>query len=69
MTTWISRRQKGYNNLDFNEARNDGMAVASAGPYASFAPYSRQITMPAPHHSIFYKPDALPNAQPTVSRH
>jgi len=45
------------------------MAVASAGPHASFAPYSRQITMPAPHHSIFYKPDVLPNAQPTVSRH
>jgi len=25
--------------------------------------------MPAPHHSIFYKPDALPDAQPTVSKH
>jgi len=22
----------------------------------------RQITMPAPHHSIFYRPDALPDA-------
>jgi len=21
---------------------------------------SRQITMPAPHHSVFYRPDALP---------
>ena len=30
---------------------------------------SRQITMPAPHHSIFYRPDALPAAQPTVSKH
>ena len=39
------------------------MAVASAGPYAS-APRSRQITMPAPHHSVFYRPDALPAAQP-----
>ena len=29
------------------------------------APRSRQITMPAPHHSIFYRPDALlpPNQQ------
>jgi len=34
-----------------------------------FAPHSRQITMPAPHHSIFYKLDALPGAQPTVSKH
>ena len=30
------------------------------------APRSRQITMPAPHHSVFYTPDALPAAQPTV---
>jgi len=27
----------------------------------------RQITKPAPHHSNFYRPDALPDAQPTVS--
>ena len=26
------------------------------------APSSRQITMPAPHHSLFYRPDALPTA-------
>ena len=33
------------------------------------APCSRQITTPAPHHSVFYRPDALPAAQPTVSQH
>ena len=33
------------------------------------APSSRQITMPAPHHSGFYRPDALPAAQPTASKH
>ena len=33
------------------------------------APRSRQITTPTPHHSIFYRPDALPDTQPTVSRH
>jgi len=32
------------------------------------APHSRQITTPTPHHSIFYRPDALPDAQPTVSK-
>ena len=30
---------------------------------------SRQITMPAPHHSVFYRPDGLPVAQPTASKH
>ena len=30
-------------------------------------PRSRQITTPAPHHSVFYRPDALPAAQPTAS--
>ena len=30
---------------------------------------SRQITTPATHHSVFYRPDALPAAQPTVSKH
>jgi len=29
------------------------------------APCSRQTTTPAPYHSVFYRPDALPAAQPT----
>jgi len=33
------------------------------------APCSRQITMPASHHSVFSMPDALPATQPTVSKH
>jgi len=33
------------------------------------APRSRQITTRAPHQSVFYRPDALPVAQPTVSKH
>jgi len=32
------------------------------------APRSRQTTTPAPHH-CFYRPDALPAAQPTASKH
>ena len=35
--------------------------------YKQSAPRSRQITTPIPHHSIFYRPDALPDAQPTAS--
>ena len=39
------------------------MAAASAGPYASLhlAP-----DRPAPHHSVLYRPDAIPVAQPTA---
>ena len=33
------------------------------------APRSRQITMPAPHHLVFYRLDALPATQPTASKH
>ena len=33
------------------------------------APRSRQITTPAPHHSSFYRPDDLPDTQPTASKH
>ena len=32
-------------------------------------PRSRQITTPVPHRSVFYRPDALPAAQPTASKH
>jgi len=42
--------------LDFNEARDDGVAVASTGPYANhllFALESRQITIPVPQRSVF----------------
>jgi len=30
---------------------------------------SRQTKTPAPHHSVFYRPDALSATQPTVSKH
>ena len=33
------------------------------------APRSRQITTLAPHYSVFYRLDALPATQPTVSKH
>jgi len=49
-TTWVSRTRK-VNLLDFTGARDDRVAVASAGPL--FAPCSRQITTPVPHHSVF----------------
>ena len=33
------------------------------------ASWSRQISMQAPHRSVFYRPDALPATQPTASKH
>jgi len=34
-TTWVSQHQKGRTILDFNRERDDGVAMASAGPYAN----------------------------------
>ena len=31
--------------------------------------WSREIAVPAPHHSVFYRLDALPAAQPTATKH
>jgi len=35
MTTWVSRYQKGRTICGFNETRDGGVAVASAGSYAN----------------------------------
>jgi len=66
-TTRVSRYQKGKTNLDFTEARDsewqwhqlDHMQVCTS------LHYSRQITMPATHHSVFtgWVPFLLPNQQ------
>ena len=61
----MSRYQKAKTNLDFTEARDSGISWA----ICKSAPCSRQITTPATHHSVFYRPDALLAAQPTVSKH
>jgi len=71
-TPWVSRYQKGKTSLDLNEARDDGVLRCSGISWTICkqpAPHSRQITTPTPHHSIFYRPDSLPNAQPTVSKY
>ena len=65
-TTWVSRHQKGKTNLDFTEARDSEWQWHQLG---HMQVCTKQITMPAPHHSVFYRPDALPAAQPTVSKH
>ena len=68
MTTRMSRYQKEKTNLDFTEARDSEWQWHQLAVCKS-VPRSSQITTPAPHHSVFYGPDALPAAQPTASKH
>jgi len=70
-TAWVSPRQKGQTSLDFiNEARDDGMAVASAGPSQIIC-----TSLKTDHHgstsslNFYCRPDAPPDAQQTVSKH
>jgi len=49
-TTQVSRYQKGKTNLDFTEARDSEWQWFQL---AHIACRSRQITMPAPYHSLF----------------
>jgi len=64
-TTRVSRYQKGKTNLKQETVSGSGISWA----ISKSAPRSRQTTMPAPHHSVFYRPDALPAVQPTASKH
>ena len=71
-TTQISRFQKGKTSLDLNEARDDGVWGCTGISWTickQSAPRCRQITTSTAHHSIFYRPDALPDTQPTVTKH
>jgi len=67
-TTWISWYQNGKTDLDLLEQEIvSGSGICWA--ICKSAPRSRQVTTPAPHHSVFYRPDALPAAKPTASEH
>jgi len=69
-TTRVGRYQKGKINLHFTEARVSEWQWHQLGHILfKSSPLSRQITTPAPHHSVFYRPDALPATQPTASKH
>ena len=65
-TTRVNRYQKGKTNLDFTEAET---VSCISWAICKSAPRSRQITTPASHHSVFYRPDALHATQPTASKH
>ena len=63
-TIWGSWYQKGKTNLDFTETRDSEWQWHQLG-YNKSATSSRQITMPAPNHSVFTGrvPYLLPNQQ------
>jgi len=65
-TTQMSRYQKGKTNLDFTEARDSEWQWHQLG-------YMQVCTLlqtePHQHPTVFYRPDALPAAQPTASKH
>ena len=66
-TTWVSQYQKGKTTVDLNEASDDGVWDGSGISWTickQSAPPDRQITTPTPHQS-----NALPDAQPTESKH
>jgi len=63
-TTQMSRYRKGESNLDFTEARDSEWQLRQLGR-VQVCTSLQQITTPAPHH----RPDALPAAQPTASKH
>jgi len=69
-TTCVSRYQKCKTSLDLIEASDDGVwdAVASAGPYANNLHLDQTDNHTNTSSLNLYRPDALPDAQPTVSK-
>jgi len=68
-TTQVSRYQKGKTNLDFAEARDSEWQWHELGHMQvciSLQTDNRASTSPL---KVFYRPDALPAAQPTASKH
>jgi len=70
-TTQVSRYQKGKTNLDLLSLLEQEIVSGNGIRWAicKSAPRHIQTTTPASHHSVFYRPNALPAAQPTASVH
>ena len=67
-TTRVSRYQKDETNLDFTEARNGEWQWHQLG-HMQVCTSLQTDNHTSTHRSVFYRPDALPAAQPTVSKH
>jgi len=71
-TSWVSWYQKGKTSQDFNEARDDmvfGMPWPHQLDHVQTMCTSLQTDNQTNTTSLnFYRPDALPDAQPTISK-
>ena len=67
MTTQVSWYQKGKTYLDFSEARDSEWQWHQLG-HMQVCTLLQRDTHTSTHHSVFYRPDALPAAQPTASK-
>jgi len=65
-TTQVSRYQKSKTNQDFTEARDSEWQWHQQGHMQVCTSRSRQITTPAPHHSVFLQA-GCPSCRPTNS--
>jgi len=59
----VSQYQKGKTNLDFTEARDSEWHCHQLGHMQVCTSLQSDNHTPAPHHSVFYRPDALPATQ------
>jgi len=64
---WAGTRRQNQSGFKWSKETVSGSGISWA--ICKSAPCSRQITTPALYHSDFYRPDALPAAQPTASKH
>jgi len=65
----MSLNQKGKTNLDFTEVRNSEWQWQRLGHMQVCTSLHAVNYASTPSLSFFYRPHALPAAQPTVSKH
>jgi len=67
-TTWVGRHQKGKTNRDFTEARDSKWQWHQLG-HMQVCTLLQTDNHASTSPLVFYRPDALPATQPTVSKH
>ena len=68
-STRVSRYQKGQTNLDFTEARDSEWQWHQLGHMQVCMSLQTDNHASIPYLKFFYRPDALPAAQPTALKH
>ena len=68
-TTWVGWYQKGKSNLDFTEARDSEWQWHQLGHMQVCTSLQADNHTSIAPLSFIYRPDALPVAQPTASKH